>query len=141
MAASVVRELDRERGAASVARGCVRDLFRALGETEQDDVHVLVSDVELVVSELVTNAVLHGTGRIILRLWVIDGLVSVVVHDDGQDWPRVDDVQVTSEGGRGMAVVAERVSEWGVRSDGTGGKEVWALLCTEPALDLTPPRP
>ena len=60
MAASLVRELDRYRDAPGVARGYVRDLFRGLVEPDRTLADLLVADVQLVVSELVTNAVLHG---------------------------------------------------------------------------------
>ena len=93
---------------------------------------LLAADVELVVSQLVTNAVLHGTRAITLRMRVIDYFVSIGVQDEGHHWRSVDGEEPSGDG-RGMAVVADRVSQWGVRDDGIGGKEVWAILDANPA--------
>jgi anti-sigma regulatory factor (Ser/Thr protein kinase) len=132
MVASLVRELDRRQAAPANARNSVRDLFRGLALTDRNRVYPLASDVELVVSELVTNAVLHGTGPITLRVRVIEGFVSVGVQDCGSGVPHVNRADASREGGRGMAVVAGLVSDWGVRVDGDTGKEVWAILAVEP---------
>jgi anti-sigma regulatory factor (Ser/Thr protein kinase) len=128
MVASLVRELDRRHEAPADARSSVRDLFRGLVATDRERVISLADDVELVVSELVTNAVVHGTGPITLRVRVIDRFVSVGVQDCGSGVPRLPGADPSSEGGRGMAVVAGIVSDWGVRVDGDTGKEVWAIL-------------
>ena len=125
MTVSVVQPLDRRGEAPRLARAYVRDF---LGEVDSTD---LVCDVELVVSELVTNAVLHGAGQIQLRLEVVDGAVSVGVLDGGRGKPRSGRSEHTSEGGRGLALVARLTQDWGIRPDGTGGKEVWAVLPLE----------
>lgn len=131
MVASLVRELDRSQGAPAGARNGVRDLFRGLADPDRDRVDSLAADVELVVSELVTNAVVHGTGPITLRVRVIDAFVSVGVQDCGLDVPQLHGADPSREGGRGMAVVAGLVSDWGVRVDGDTGKEVWAILAVQ----------
>lgn len=133
MVASFVRELDRRQGAPADARSSVRDLFRGLDSTDHDRVCPLAADVELVVSELVTNAVVHGIGPITLRIRVIGGFVSVGVQDGGHDVPHLDGEDLDREGGRGMAVVAGLVSDWGVRVDRDTGKEVWAILASDPS--------
>jgi len=135
MVATLVRELDRRQGAPADARSSVRDLFRGLAATDRDRVFSLAYDVELVVSELVTNAVVHGTGLITLRVRVIDGFVSVGVQDGGRDVPHIDSADPSREGGRGMAVIAGLVSDWGVRVEGESGKEVWAILVVEPPTE------
>ncbi|HTE73613.1 MAG TPA: ATP-binding protein [Actinomycetes bacterium] len=131
MVTSLVRELDRRQGAPADARNSVRDLFRGLADTDSDRVDSLAADVELVVSELVTNAVVHGTGPITLRVRVIDGFISVGVQDRGLGVPQLHGADPSREGGRGMAVVAGLVSDWGVRVDGDTGKEVWAILAVQ----------
>jgi anti-sigma regulatory factor (Ser/Thr protein kinase) len=131
MVASLVRALDRGQEAPADARSSVRDLFRGLAVTDRDRVDPLAADVELVVSELVTNAVIHGTGPITLRVRVIDGFVSVGVQDCGSGVPRMNRADPSREGGRGMTVVAGLVSDWGVRVDRGTGKEVWAILAVE----------
>ena len=106
----------------------------------------MLSDIELVVSELVTNAMLHGVGQIRLRLEVGDGRVSVGVLDGGAApnrpaGPVADaDTGQGAEGGRGLALVALLSSEWGIRPDDRGGKEVWADF-PDGAPAATAPRP
>jgi anti-sigma regulatory factor (Ser/Thr protein kinase) len=138
MVASLVRELDRRQRAPADARESVRDLFRGLADRDRDHVDSLAADVELVVSELVTNAVVHGTGPITLRVRVIDGFVSVGVQDCGLDVPHVHGADPSREGGRGMAVIAGLVNDWGVRVDGDTGKEVWAILAGQPPTNGEP---
>jgi hypothetical protein len=50
------------------------------------------------------------------------------VQDCGLDVPHVHGADPSREGGRGMAVIAGLVNDWGVRVDGDTGKEVWAIL-------------
>ncbi|MGW2046965.1 ATP-binding protein [Streptomyces sp. NPDC001858] len=85
-------------------------------------------DVLLCVSELVTNALLHGVppGRQFLLFLRYDGSVlHVEVHDSGPGAPRVvekgDDADV---GGRGLLLVAALSDKWGVRERELG-KAVW----------------
>lgn len=99
--------------------------------------------VALVVSELVTNAVVHGEGPPELRLrWQGPSLL-VEVHDDSVLLPHVqplDDAPAVS--GRGMALVDLVADAWGTHLDPTGGKTVWALVTPSPvpASDGAPPR-
>ncbi|MFE5087545.1 ATP-binding protein [Streptomyces mirabilis] len=85
-------------------------------------------DVLLCVSELVTNALLHGVppGRQFLLFLRYDGsVVHVEVHDSGPGVPRVvekgDDGDV---GGRGLLLVAALSDKWGVKKRELG-KVVW----------------
>lgn len=88
-------------------------------------------DVLLCVSELVTNALLHGVppGRgylVCMRLEPADGILRVEVHDsgDGKVGP-VDAVPAPdAEGGRGLLLVAALADKWGV-GEGNPGKVVW----------------
>jgi serine phosphatase RsbU (regulator of sigma subunit)/anti-sigma regulatory factor (Ser/Thr protein kinase) len=93
----------------------------------------LLDSVELVVTELVTNAVLHGAAPIRLTLAVLDGTVRVEVRDVGRRMP----LQMPATGetmtGRGLALVSALSSgNWGVRPD-REGKSVWAEVSAEPA--------
>jgi anti-sigma regulatory factor (Ser/Thr protein kinase) len=126
MAVSVVQALGRRLDAPRVARAHVRDFLLDLDSAD------LVADVELVVSELVTNAVLHGTGQVQLRLEMVDGAVSVGVLDGGRAQPRPPGRGHGAESGRGLALVAGLTRDWGIRPDSTGGKEVWAVFPPEP---------
>jgi anti-sigma regulatory factor (Ser/Thr protein kinase) len=129
MSVSLVQPLDRMRNAPSVARRCVRDLLAGVGPPDDEPVDAdLVTDAQLVVSELVTNAVLHGDGDIELRLGMADGALSVCVCDGGPAEPQQRGPGTTAEGGRGLVLVATLTQDWGFRPDGRGGKEVWALF-------------
>lgn len=85
-------------------------------------------DVLLCVSELVTNAVVHGVppGRQLRLLLRFDGRTLVVeVHDSGPGEPRiVHDGDEGDEGGRGLLLVAALSEGWGVRERSLG-KAVW----------------
>ncbi|MEV0847609.1 ATP-binding protein [Streptomyces sp. NPDC049954] len=121
--------LPRRRPSVRKARDYVRSLGATWGlEGEQLD------SVLLVVSELVTNAVLHarcGPGRqVALTLIREPGRVRVEVRDagDGEPQPRKG-IPFTEEHGRGLAVVAELAADWGVARE-VVGKTVWATVAT-----------
>ncbi|TYB49242.1 ATP-binding protein [Actinomadura chibensis] len=84
----------------------------------------------LVVSELVTNAFVHGEGPIIVRLFVDgrDGLPVVEVWDGGARLPVVPPENHATTSGRGLLLVSELVRAWGVRPLDEGGKVTWAKL-------------
>jgi anti-sigma regulatory factor (Ser/Thr protein kinase) len=86
-------------------------------------------DVLLCVSELATNALVHGVPagrqfRVFLRY---DGhVLRVEVHDSGGGVPRVDvHPDDTDEGGRGLLLVTALADKWGV-GERELGKVVWA---------------
>ncbi|MFJ6524737.1 ATP-binding protein [Streptomyces longwoodensis] len=84
-------------------------------------------DVLLCVSELVTNAVLHGVppGRQLLIFLRWDGrLLRVEVHDSGGGEPRATDGDTCAEGGRGLLLVTLLSDKWGVRQRKLA-KAVW----------------
>ncbi|MDH6222626.1 anti-sigma regulatory factor (Ser/Thr protein kinase) [Streptomyces pseudovenezuelae] len=82
-------------------------------------------DLVLCVSELTTNAVLHGAppGRgFLLRVRYDGDVLRVEVHDGGTGVPRVADEP--DEGGRGLFLVATLSDKWGV-GERDLGKVVW----------------
>ncbi|MEU8735345.1 SpoIIE family protein phosphatase [Streptomyces tendae] len=83
----------------------------------------------LVVSELVTNAVRHATAPVQLRL-IRQEALTCEVSDGSSAAPYLQHAMPNDEGGRGLLIVAEIVSRWGVRRDGQG-KTIW----TEQELD------
>jgi len=85
-------------------------------------------DAELVVSELVTNALRHGLGDVVLRSALTDDdVLQVSVTDSGPELPELQPVDPDRIGGVGLRIVDRLSSEWGVASF-PGGKTVWAML-------------
>jgi anti-sigma regulatory factor (Ser/Thr protein kinase) len=92
---------------------------------------------ELVVSELVTNAVRHGVPSackiasehcVRLRLLAQAPFVMCMVADPGRGIPVLRDSDLAAESGRGLTVVDACCVRWGWHLLDEGGKVVWALL-------------
>jgi anti-sigma regulatory factor (Ser/Thr protein kinase) len=122
--------LELELGAvlmpARLGRALTAELCRRCGLAE------LVPTAELVVSELVTNAVEHAAGgrgskRVTLTVSVSPRGVSIEVADPDPHGPAVRAADPWDEGGRGTFLVAAHSSSWGWRPR-PGGKSVWAEL-------------
>ncbi|MCA1710607.1 MAG: SpoIIE family protein phosphatase [Actinobacteria bacterium] len=90
----------------------------------------LSADAELVVTELVTNARLHGMPPITLRLRELPGKVRIEVEDRGRSVPVQPRQRTDTMTGRGLALVAAVCDGWGVEPGEGGGKVVWADLHT-----------
>jgi anti-sigma regulatory factor (Ser/Thr protein kinase) len=84
------------------------------------------ANAELVVSELVANAVLHGWGRVTLRLHDTGEGLRIEVEDSNPTPPVATEGHPGRIGGFGMRIV-ERLADWGWRPS-RGGKVVWARL-------------
>ena len=112
--------LPSELTSASRARSLIRRPLRRWGLTD------LVPTAELLVSELVTNAVRYAQGKIGLRLILEDGLVCEVL-DDSAALPRLRHPDDSDERGRGLQVVSQLAQRWGARRAGAG-KIVWCEL-------------
>jgi anti-sigma regulatory factor (Ser/Thr protein kinase) len=85
--------------------------------------------VAVVVTELVTNAVVHGHSRPHLTVGCDGDAVVVQVADDGPGRPIVQSVDAVETSGRGLVLVDQMAESWGVapRPDGPG-KVVWARV-------------
>ncbi|WP_432197474.1 SpoIIE family protein phosphatase [Streptomyces sp. bgisy027] len=83
----------------------------------------LVLTTELIVSELVTNAIRYGGAPLGLRLIHEDILVCEVT-DPSNTQPRLRRALTTDEGGRGLFLVAQLTTRWGSRY-GQHGKTIW----------------
>ncbi|WP_225849850.1 ATP-binding protein [Streptomyces sp. HPF1205] len=97
------------------------------------DLADLASTAELVLSELVTNAVRHGhspRGRSIeTRFLRLEDAVRVEVHDGAGVRLRPCRAGKDDESGRGLALVDVLTDgQWGVTLHGNEGKAVWALI-------------
>jgi anti-sigma regulatory factor (Ser/Thr protein kinase) len=102
------------------ARELARDQLLAWG------LDGLVDTTELLVSELVTNALRHGYGDIRLRL-LLDRTLVCEVWDSALLQPRRRRARDTDEGGRGLQLVAMLSQSWGSRRTHRG-KTVWFEL-------------
>lgn len=127
MTSSVVRTLRRGSDAAGDARREVREL---LGQQHSGEI---TTDAELVVSELVANAVLHGAGQVTLDLRLLPEGVRIAVADEGSGTPTPVRAGIEHQHGRGVALVELLADSWGVAELPTGGKEVWCVLRSAPA--------
>ncbi|MGH3303441.1 MAG: ATP-binding SpoIIE family protein phosphatase [Streptosporangiaceae bacterium] len=112
--------LPSELTSASRARSVIRRPLRRWGLTD------LLPTAELLVSELVTNAVRYAQGKIGLRLVLENALVCEVM-DDSAALPRLRHPEDSDERGRGLQVVSQLAQRWGARR-ATSGKVVWCEL-------------
>lgn len=86
-------------------------LARAFVTAEITDAHLL-SDVVLVVSELVTNAVRAGSTRVDVILETDATGLELTVEDDAAGVPRPREATAESLGGRGLGIVEELADSW-----------------------------
>jgi len=110
--------------AARMARQAMR---RALGSWSLTHMQV---DADLVVSELVGNAVRHGSGRraeITLRLKAANGCLRIEVHDADPAMPVPRIPGALDESGYGFVVVEALTTKWGIQETEMG-KAVWTEL-------------
>ncbi|MBB5937041.1 hypothetical protein FHS42_004120 [Streptomyces zagrosensis] len=113
-----VWELPADGSAAGAARKYVREQLDLWSLGDLADV------TELVVSELVGNALRYGGGPGRLRLLCHDRLV-VEVSDTGPDLPQIQHASLSDEGGRGLQLINMLCRRWGSCRTATG-KVVWA---------------
>ncbi|WP_086729226.1 SpoIIE family protein phosphatase [Streptomyces carpinensis] len=78
---------------------------------------------ELIVSELVTNAIRHAKPPVTLRL-IRDRTLSVEVSDGSSAAPYLRHARTTDEGGRGLLLVSQLAQRWGTRHEDRG-KTIW----------------
>ena len=100
-------------------------------------------DCVLLVSELCTNAVLHGTGALHLRVLAVPGWVRVEVQDGSDLIPAARAYSERASTGRGIALVEALAADWGVHHV-PSGKLVWFELGDRPddvEAPLTEDRP
>jgi anti-sigma regulatory factor (Ser/Thr protein kinase) len=80
----------------------------------------------LLVSEVVTNSVLHGSGRPLLDISVRPQVLRVSVTDDAAALPRLQrNNPLLGDGGRGLQLVEALASRWGTDRRIPTGKSVW----------------
>jgi len=86
-----------------------------------------MGDALVVLSELVTNAIVHGSGPIEVHLRHRDDILRIEVSDQARGVVAVADRGPDALGGRGLLLVRELAAAWGVET-GERGKTVWAEL-------------
>lgn len=116
--------LDPEDSAPGRARRLARRALDRWGLEE------LTDSVELLVSEVVTNAVRYAERPVTLRLLKTD-VLRCEVGDDSPQLPRQRRARDTDEGGRGLFLVNRLARRWGATRL-SGGKVVWFELATRP---------
>lgn len=118
----MVLHLERERRSVAYARRWVMRQAASAGIQGQAQ-----AAVELLTSELVANALLHGPaeGRVTVRASWQDGVFEVAVTDEGSGAPVLKRPPPTAEGGRGVMLVDMLADSWGMSNLDDGGKVVW----------------
>ena len=94
------------------------------GQLAEWGLESLEDSTELIVSELVTNAVRHSSGPIGLRL-IQHQVLTCEVFDTTDCLPRLRRARTTDENGRGLFLVAQLSRRWDSRPE-SGGKVVWS---------------
>lgn len=120
------RRFPRARGSVSAARAFAVETLAEWGRVDRCD------DMRLCVSELATNAVLHGVppGREFSLRLVADGsLIRIEVRDSGDGIPQVGRGGVNDCGGRGLRLVLALADDFGV-TPCPPGKTVWTVFAT-----------
>lgn len=119
-----VIELDGDADAPARGRHAVTEVLVGWGCAESAQ-----QDLLLVVSELVTNAVVHGAEPIVVTVVRAAERVRVEVTDGASDAsPHNNRAAPDAETGRGLGVVTRLAVAWGWRASPGRGKTVWAEL-------------
>ncbi|MFE7264594.1 SpoIIE family protein phosphatase [Streptomyces sp. NPDC057592] len=111
-------DLPSDLTSPGVARTLMRDRLDSWHLDEET-----IEATELIVSELVTNAVRYGAPPLRLRL-ILDRTLTCEVHDGSPVAPHLRHARTADEGGRGLFIVSQLATHWGTRY-GAGGKTLW----------------
>lgn len=129
---SDVMVLDHDSASVPAARACLAQRLAHLP-------HDLLDDTLLVLSELLGNAVRHGSapttaglgapaGGVEVRWSLAPGAVRLEVVDGGGGEPHVVDRGEQAVSGRGMAIVEALSHSWGTTALGGGRRAVWSRI-------------
>ena len=121
------RTLELTTRPEEVARGrrWATDEAARLGASEET-----IFTVELLASEVLTNAVRYGTEHGAVRMVVarVGDTLRLAVSDAGDDLPKRRNPGLHALGGRGLQILDRLASGWGTQSYPTGGKCVWLTV-------------
>jgi anti-sigma regulatory factor (Ser/Thr protein kinase) len=113
-------ELPASTTSARLARELVRSSLSGFDIT-------VIEVAELLVSELVTNAVAHAQSAPVMRIDVSGQAITVAVQDDAPGPVTVQDAAEDAPGGRGLLLVDSLAASWGW-APADVGKRVWFTL-------------
>lgn len=113
-----VLRLEAEPTAVALARHWTRAQLDKWGMEQETGFNT-----ELIVSELVTNAIRYGSPPLEVRL-VNDRTLTCEVRDSGASAPHLRHARTADEGGRGLFIAAQLAQTWGTRYT-PGGKTIW----------------
>lgn len=111
----------------TVPAGVARIRRFAVAQCAASGTGVAEDTVALLVSEVATNAMVHGNGRVDVRVLSHGRTLRVEVADSSPDLPRLRRASELDEGGRGLALVDALATSWGAQPD-PNGKTVWFEL-------------
>jgi anti-sigma regulatory factor (Ser/Thr protein kinase) len=103
------------------------------GHLRAHGLDAIVEALQLVVSELATNAVVHTRSPFTVTLRRLDQMVVLLVSDGSDLVPHMQPFRPLPTSGMGLQVVGALSESWGVQAGPDGGKSVWA------AFDAVPP--
>ena len=115
--------------AATARRSAAIDLIALASDLSDSDT---LWNIELVLSELITNAMQAGSTQISVEVLLHCDRVVLSVTDDAPGWPEPRNAADADSGGRGLAIIAALAHDWGITAtpnDQAGtGKTVWSVL-------------
>lgn len=130
---AVVNGPERTPGAEGIWVGRLRRICAA--KLKHWGLSPLIDDAQLLLSELLTNALRHATGDgIAVRLVLNTDVLLLVVNDGSPGRPSVRAAGPDDENGRGMLLVSAIATSWGVSPDET---TTWCALSIS-AAERTP---
>lgn len=97
------------------------------------DLQGLEYDASVVLSELVTNAVLHARTEVGVRLTCEGSVLRLEVSDGSPKLPVTKRLNPTAATGKGLVLIEALSTEWGVRPE-PDGKTIWASFAEAAAL-------
>lgn len=117
--------LPQGRRSARLARAIVQDALSGLPRSTVDT-------AQLLVSELVTNAVVHARSMVVLHVSFAEDRLRIGVEDLSSDYPLPQEPPAQAESGLGLMLVGGLAKAWGWDRTPVG-KHVWCELPVDPA--------
>jgi DNA-binding NarL/FixJ family response regulator len=115
------QRFEQDTQSARAARRFVSQVLTGWDDDEGD----LTDTVTLLVSELVTNAVVHAGSDVEVSVRLTPTAARIEVTDASADSINPRDATQDEDSGRGLALVGSLARRWGVRPAPGGGKTVW----------------